>query len=96
VRHGDPARASEVPAVEPVSPDVAAQIVEYIADYGETLLPLPAQTWDTSVTLWQRDYWDVLVDLWTEPGRRSDLVLHVEVREAGDSYRFRVGLVYVP
>ncbi len=76
--------------------DLAAQIAESIADYGESLVPLPSQTWDTSVTLWQRDYWEVLVDLWTEPGHRSDLVLHMEVREQGGSYLYRLGPVYVP
>lgn len=75
---------------------MAAQIVEYVTDYGETLVPLPAESWDTSVTLWQRDYWEVLVDLWTEPGERSDLVLHMEVREKAGSYSFRVVLVCVP
>lgn len=96
VRLGDAARASGLPGVEPVPPDVAEQIADSVADYGETLTRLPAAAWDTSVTLWQRDYWEVLVDLWTEPGERSDLVLHMEVREIAGSYSFRVGLVYVP
>ena len=93
---GDFALATPVPDVDPVDEAVAAQIRNYIADYGETLVELSDDTWSSSVCQWMGSYWDVLVDLWTEGEGRSDLVLHAEVFEQGDGVRFRVYLVYVP
>jgi hypothetical protein len=96
IRAGEPQRAGDNPLVEDVPPDIAEHIVEYVADYGATLVPLPDASWDTSVTLWQEDRWAVLVDLWTEEEGRSDLVLEMNVFEVGEHFRFRVVLVYVP
>ena len=65
--------------------------------YGEvTLVPLPRETWETSVAMWTGSRWDVLVDLWTGEEGRSDLVLQAEVTEVADGYRFSVHLIYVP
>jgi hypothetical protein len=88
--------AGGVDGVQPVSAESAKQISDYIADYGETLVELSDETWDSSVAQWMNGYWDVLVDLWTEGEGRSDLVLGARVYEAGDGYRFEVGMVYVP
>ncbi len=44
---GDYGLAGGVDHVEPVSPDVAKQIRNYIADYGETLIELSDDTWDS-------------------------------------------------
>ncbi|MDG4827327.1 hypothetical protein O7635_36250 [Asanoa sp. WMMD1127] len=68
-----------------------------VDDYGDvTLVPLPEESWDTSVSLWHGDRWSCLVDLWTEQEGRSDLVLDVDVFEHGPGHRFVVQLVYVP
>lgn len=96
IRLGDPALASRLPSVAEVPTDTAAHIRDYVADYGEALIPLPEESWDSSVALWQGSFWEVLVDLYGEPRTRTDLVLHVQVFEDGASYRFHVGLVYVP
>jgi hypothetical protein len=96
IRRGDPRRAGDVPSVVPVSEDVATQVVDYLDDYGETLVELPANSWATSRALWMGDHWEVLVDLWTEGEGRSDLALHLRVFEVGSDHRFEVGLVYVP
>ncbi len=96
IRQGDAGLASQIPSVSDVDPESAAQIREYVMDYGETLVALPEETWESSVALWFEGFWQVLVDLWTEPMTRSDLVLHVKVFEEGAGYRFDVGLVYVP
>ncbi len=96
IRLGDPRSAAEVPRVAPIPEAVADQIVEYVADYGETLVELPEDSWTTSIAVWTNDRWEVLVDLWTEGEGRSDLVLHLQVFGVGSDYRFEVGLVYVP
>lgn len=96
IRRGNPALASALPAVAPVAPETAEQIRDYVTDYGELLVALPEATWDSSVALWMEDFWEVLVDLWTEGEGRSDLTLHVRVFEHGTGYCFEVGPVYVP
>jgi len=93
---GDFVLARGIPSVEPIDPATADQIRDYVADYGETLVELPEDTWKSSVAQWMGDSWDVLVDLWTAESGPSDLVLDAKVFEAGDGIRVEVGLVYVP
>ena len=93
---GDYALDEAVAGVAPVSTETAKQIREYVEDYGATLVALDPETWESSVSLWMGDKWEVLVDLWTEEEGLSDLVLHLYVREDGPGYRFEVYLVYVP
>ncbi|WP_458296166.1 DUF7668 domain-containing protein [Stenotrophomonas maltophilia] len=45
---------------------------------------------------WCGDFWNVLVDLYTEEGGRGDLVLQAHVYEVGDGYRYEVVLVNEP
>ena len=84
-----------IPSVE-VSEGMAAQMEEYVADYGETLLELPDESWASSVAQWTGVYWDTVVDLWTAESGKSDLVLSVRVFEEGDGFRFEVDGVFVP
>jgi hypothetical protein len=79
--------------VEPAAAATAAQVREYLADYGATLVSLPEETWDSSVCIWSGHHWDVLVDLWTQEEGRSDLVMHAHV---GPSGVVSVHAVYVP
>lgn len=92
---GDLALAGGVEGVEAPTPDAVSQIRDYLADYGEALVELPEESWASSVSSWQGGHWDCLVDLWTEEGE-SDLVLGARVWAAGEGYRFRVEMVYVP
>ncbi len=85
-----------VDRVKPISEATARQIREYISDYGERLIALPADTWKSSVAQWMGGYWDVLVDLWTEAEGPSDLVLSVRVTESDGSFEYEVQLVFVP
>jgi hypothetical protein len=85
-----------VPLVQPLDDETAAYVKDNIADYGCTLTPLPGRSWDTSISSWQLDHWDVLVDLFTREEGRSDLVMQVTVVEDGPSFLFNVHLVYVP
>ena len=82
--------------VSPVSENTAEQIKEYIEDYGEELVELPNETWDTSVYICYGNYWNVLIDLFTKEEGLSDLVLNAEVREVKGEYIVEVRLVYVP
>lgn len=69
---------------------------ECVADYGETLLELPDETWSTSVCRWMGSHWDVLVDLWTVESGASDLVLHLSVYETDHGLRFVATSLHVP
>ena len=93
---GDYELSEGVPSVEPVPAAKARQFSKYVADYGATLIELPEATWETSCAQWMGNRWEVLVDLWTKEEGRSDLVLHMDVTESGDGYRFKVHLLYVP
>jgi hypothetical protein len=84
-------------SVEPVTAEFREQCARAVAAYGDvTLIPLPAEAWETSVALWMGDRWRCLVDLWTAQGGRSDLVLELDVFELSSGYRFSVHLVYSP
>ncbi len=83
-------------SVAPVGPVVADQIREYIADYGETLIEVPDDTWNTSVSQWTGDHWQVLVDLWTVESGESDMAMSVRVFEVDGGFRVEIDSVHVP
>ena len=86
-----------LPEVEPVPDAVREQCLSAVDNYRDVdLVPLPQETWKSSVTAWQGDHWLCLIDLWTEQEGRSDLVLEAEVRERTPGFRFTVTMVYVP
>ena len=86
-----------LPQVTLQSPDVWASAQDSIRAHGAHLRKLPDESWNSSVCIWYGEFWDVLVDLYTEEEEeRSDLVLQVHVYEVGDGYRYEVVLVYVP
>jgi hypothetical protein len=87
----------QLPQVDPVSESTAEHARSYVADYGEILVELTQETWETSVALWMGEQrWEVLVDLRTESEGRSDLVLHAFVTSAGEDHRVQIYMVYVP
>lgn len=88
--------SSGVKNVNPISRNTVEQIEKYIEDYGEELIELPEETWDTSVYICYGDYWNLLIDLWTKDEGLSDLVLNAEVREKNNEYAVDIRLVYVP
>ena len=69
---------------------------ESVRAYGANLKSLPEESWDSSVCIWYGDFWDVLIDLYTEEEGRSNLVLQLHVYEVDDGYRYEIVLVYVP
>jgi|SRR5215469_4700217 len=82
--------------VEQLDETTADAIRNNINAYGGTLRELPQDSWVTSVCQWQLHYWEVLIDLFTVEEGRSDLVLHVNVFEEKQNFKFKVHLVYVP
>ncbi len=74
--------------VSPISNDTAKQIENYIKDYGEELISLPEETWNSSRYIYCGNYWNILIDLYTENEGISDLCLNVEVKEEKDTYSF--------
>ena len=93
---GDYALNAEIEKVLPPTIDTVSQIKDYIEDYGEELIELPEESWNTSIYMYHGNYWLVFIDLWTKREGRSDLVLRTEVRENGSAYEFEIKLVYVP
>ena len=93
---GDFKVSTGVPGVSPVRDNVAEQIKAYIKDYGETLVELPDETWNSSVCIWTGERWDTIVDLWTAREGRSDLILQTLVRESGEGFSYDIRMVYVP
>lgn len=88
--------SSGINNVKPVLENTGEQIKEYIEDYGEVLIELPDETWNTSVYIYYGNYWNVLIDLYTEGEGLSDLVLNVEVSQKNTAYLFDIKMVYVP
>ncbi|EDP69488.1 hypothetical protein FBALC1_05333 [Flavobacteriales bacterium ALC-1] len=88
--------SSGINNVNPVLENTAEQIKEYIKDYREVLIELPDETWNTSVYICYGNYWNVLIDLYTEGEGLSDLVLNAEVRKNNSEYLFDIKMVYVP
>ncbi|WP_343610816.1 hypothetical protein [Novosphingobium sp.] len=86
----------DLECVEPLDEDTSVGIARNISAYGCTLAALPDDSWKTSVCQWQYEYWKVLVDLFSVEEGQSDLVLHVNVFEKGDSFEYKVHFVYVP
>jgi hypothetical protein len=93
---GDYALARGLHSVAPVPPATAEQIRRYIADYGETLIELPDERWETSVSQWMGTHWDVLVDLWTLESGESDMVLSARVFEVTNGFQIEIDSVHVP
>lgn len=93
---GDFALSKGVSGVAPVDPNIASQNREYVRDYGESLVELPEETWDTSCAQWMDPHWEVLIDLYTEGEGASDLVLTGNMIETDGNPKFTVGLIYVP
>ncbi len=95
-KNGDFKLECGVAGVQPISDEEATRIAGNIDAYGNQLTSLPDDSWRTSVHRWMREYWEVLVDLFTVDEGESDLVMFVRVYEDGSAYRFEVQSVHVP
>lgn len=88
--------SSGIKNVNPISNETAEQIKEYIEDYGEELIQLPNESWNSSVYICYGKYWNILIDLYTKNEGLSDLALNAEVREENNEYIIDIKLVFVP
>ncbi|MDX6748074.1 hypothetical protein SHK09_14855 [Polaribacter sp. PL03] len=93
---GDYSLSSEIKNVNSISDETTVQIKEYIEDYGEELIELPNETWESSVYISYGNYWNVLIDLFTKEEGLSDMVISAEIREKNEEYEIEVKQVYVP
>lgn len=82
--------------IRSVGAETAKINFENIEDYPDATGPLNDASWDTSICVWTGNHWDVLVDLTTLSGERSDLVLHAKVFEVDGGAEIEPGLIYVP
>ncbi|WP_445666891.1 DUF7668 domain-containing protein [Inhella inkyongensis] len=82
--------------VEPVSPETAQHIRGSVEDYGATLIELPEEAWQTSISQWSGTHWNILLDLWTAEEGPSDLVLGGRITESEFGPRLSIHMVYVP
>lgn len=74
------------------------EILSDINAYGESLISLPDQTWETSQCIWKGDScWHVFIDLYTINEGKSDLILFLTVESDGhNNFSFDVNNFYVP
>ena len=93
---GDHALQDRPSRVAPVSNEVAEQMRRSVNDYGQKILPLPDESWRSSIAQWMGGYWEVLIDLWTAEEGESDLVLFVSARELDGDYTFEIVSLHVP
>ena len=95
-KNGDFCLNNKIDFVHSVSEADADRIAGNIAAYGDELISLSEETWDTSIYQWMRGYWEILVDLVTLEEGVSDLVMFVKVRENAGKFCFTVEDVHVP
>ena len=80
-----------------VEPTTARHMKGALNDYGETLAPLPEESWKTSYCeRFSEKEWKVEVDLWTTESGRSDMVLTIEVDGLEEGYSFELTSIHVP
>ncbi|MUH72024.1 hypothetical protein [Psychrosphaera haliotis] len=89
-------RDSPLHNVKSLNESDSLHIQSYIESYGEELIELPIETWDSSIYIWMGNHWNVIIDLWTRAEGRSDLVLSAKVYEDNNEYLFDINMVYVP
>lgn len=87
---------NNIDGIKKLNLDAIQEIAFNIIDYGETLISLPDETWNTSECSWVGVCWNVIVDLFTEKEGRSDLILSVKVFEKDGSFEFSVQDIFVP
>jgi hypothetical protein len=71
-------------------------IYQSIDGYGDRLVSLPEDSWQTSVCRWMDGYWHLLIDLFTAEEGLSDLVLFIDVCEHDSFASFKIRSLYVP
>jgi len=78
------------------SDDIAQLNRSNVLGYGCSLAPLSEEVWERSRYQWMDEYWEVVVDLCTKEEGVSDLALSCRVFPLENSFKYELGLVYVP
>ncbi|KQM79803.1 hypothetical protein [Xylophilus sp. Leaf220] len=81
--------------VDPLPPDVRADIRDAIESYGTLLVELPERAWERATAQWYSNHWVVCVDLWSDTGP-TELVLAGRIVETDTGPKFTVYLVHIP
>ena len=87
--------ASRPDGVASIDADTASNIANHVAAYGDSLVPLRDEVWQTSIYRWMDVYWQLLVDLSTTREPVSDLVLHAKLADDA-AFHIEVQSVHVP
>lgn len=95
-KNNDLAAINHIKGVQNIELEHLQDIAENITDYGETLVSLPDETWETSQALWMGFCWYVILDLFTEREGRSDLILSIRVFETDGVFEYSIQDIYVP
>jgi len=95
-KDGDFRLENKIARVHALAEHDAERISVNIKDYGDELISLSDETWNTSIYRWMGDYWEVLIDLVTLNEGVSDLVMFVRVTEEAGNYSFKIEDVHVP
>ena len=95
-KNNDLAAINHIKGVQNIELEHLHEIAENITDYGETLVSLPDETWETSQALWMGFRWDVILDLFTEREGLSDLILSIRVFETDGVFEYSIQDIYVP
>lgn len=85
-----------IKGVQNVELEYLQEIAENITNYGETLVSLPDETWNSSQAYWKGFCWDIILDLFTESEGRSDLILLMRVFETDGVFEYSIQNIYVP
>lgn len=74
------------------------EIISDINLYGETLVSLPSEAWESSQCLWSGDScWHVYIDLYTINEGKSDLILFLIIElDENNHFHYNVSNFYVP
>jgi hypothetical protein len=87
---------NHIKGVQNIELEYLQEIAENITNYGETLVSLPDETWNSSQAYWKGFCWDIILDLFTESEGHSDLILSMRVFETDGVFEYSIQNIYVP
>ena len=95
-QNNDLASINQIQGVQNIELEHLQEIAENITDYGEKLVSLPDETWNSSQAYWMGFCWDIILDLFSESEGRSDLILSIRIFETDGVFEYSIQDIYVP
>lgn len=95
-KNNDLASINQIQGVQNIELEHLQEIAENITDYGEKLVSLPDETWNSSQAYWMGFCWDIILNLFTESEGRSDLILSIRIFETDGVFEYLIQDMYVP